>query len=144
MTHVRLPARSIVLLVAESFDRVKPRGADRRDHAADQSDRAKDDDGDDQRKRVDHKAYVARFRVLGHGAVECESADGEGNHVREDDSEESANESDGERLGQKLEEDVRRRAPSAFSMPISRVRWVTATSMIFISPTPPILESACR
>src|SRR5204862_336178 len=32
----------------------------------------------------------------------------------------------------------RLRAPSAFSMPISRVRWVTETSMIFIRPMPPM------
>ena len=32
----------------------------------------------------------------------------------------------------------RRRPPSAFSTPISRVRWVTETSMMFISPTPPM------
>src|SRR5260370_38851928 len=32
----------------------------------------------------------------------------------------------------------RRCAPSAFCTPISRVRWVTETSMMFIRPTPPI------
>ena len=32
---------------------------------------------------------------------------------------------------------VRRRAPSAFRRPISRVRSVTDTSMMFITPTPP-------
>ena len=32
----------------------------------------------------------------------------------------------------------RRRPPSAFSTPISRVRWVTDTSMMFIRPTPPM------
>ena len=32
----------------------------------------------------------------------------------------------------------RRNAPSAFRMPISRVRSVTYTSMMFITPTPPI------
>ena len=31
----------------------------------------------------------------------------------------------------------RRVAPSALRTPISRVRWVTFTSMMFITPTPP-------
>ena len=33
-----------------------------------------------------------------------------------------------------------RRAPSAFSTPISRVRCVTETSMMFIRPMPPMPE----
>ena len=46
------------------------------------------------------------FGVFGHGAVKRESADGEGNDVGQDDAEESADESDGEGLSQKLKEDV--------------------------------------
>ena len=34
----------------------------------------------------------------------------------------------------------RRLAPSAFLTPISRVRSVTDTSMMFITPTPPIIS----
>ena len=41
-----------------------------------------------------------------HGAVKREPADGKGNDISQDDAEDPADESDGERLGQKLEEDV--------------------------------------
>ena len=44
--------------------------------------------------------------MFGHGAVKGKSADGKGNEVSQDDAEEPADEGDGERLGQKLEEDV--------------------------------------
>jgi len=70
------------------------------------SQRREDQNGDDQRDGVDHQADVARFRVFGHGAVKRESSNGESNHVGQDDAEESAHKSDGERLRQKLEEDV--------------------------------------
>ena len=40
-------------------------------------------------------------------------------------------------LGQKLAQDVRRRAPTALRSPISRVRSVTETSMMFMMPIPP-------
>ena len=41
------------------------------------------------------------------------------------------------RLHQELEQDVPPRAPTAFRMPISRVRSVTETSMMFMIPIPP-------
>ena len=42
-----------------------------------------------------------------------------------------------DRLDEKLPQDVARRAPTARRMPISRVRSVTETSMMFMMPTPP-------
>ena len=98
--------RFALLFVAEGFDRVEAGSADGGHHAADQSDRTENDDGDDQSEGVDHEADVAGFGVFGHGAVERESADGEGDGIGKDDAEESAYESDGESLRQKLEEDV--------------------------------------
>src|SRR5258708_17502067 len=94
------------LFVAESFDRVEAGGADGRDHAADQSNGAEDQDGDDQGDGIDGEPDVSGFGVFGHGAVERKPADGEGNDVGEDDAEKSANEGNGESLGEKLEEDV--------------------------------------
>jgi hypothetical protein len=41
------------------------------------------------------------------------------------------------RLCQELPDNVARRAPSALRTPISRVRSVTLTSMMFITPMPP-------
>src|SRR5208337_580133 len=94
------------LFVAQGFDRVEAGGADGWDHTADQSDGGEDEDGDDQGDGVDHEADVAGFGVFGHGAVKRKSAYGEGNDVREDDAEDSADEGNGESLGQKLKENV--------------------------------------
>src|SRR5216684_2089186 len=101
-----LPAEEDLLFVAEGFDRVEAGGADGGDHAADQSDGDEDDDGDDQSDGVDHEANVAGLGVFGHSAVEGKSADGKGNDVSQNDAEEPADEGNGKRLCQKLEEDV--------------------------------------
>src|ERR1700687_1128611 len=95
-----------VLFVAESFDRIETGGANGRNHPADQSDRTEDNNGDDQGDGVDREADVAGLGVFGHGAVKRQSADGEGDGIGENDSEEPADEGNGERLSQKLEEDV--------------------------------------
>src|ERR1700691_1816880 len=99
-------AKGYFLFVAKRFDWVEARGADSRNHAADQSDSAENDDSDDQGEGINHKPDIAAFGVLGHSAVEREPADQEGDGVSEDDTEESSNESDGERFSQKLEEDM--------------------------------------
>ena len=48
----------------------------------------------------------------------------------------AADAGDDEGFRQKLQRIWLRRAPSAFSMPISRVRYCTATSMMFMRPMP--------
>ena len=107
LRRIRPPASQLsVLFVAESFDRVKAGGEYGRDHAADEPDGSKDEDGNDQSDGVDREADVAGFGVFSPGAEERKSADGEGNDVGQDDAEESTGEGDGERLGQELEEDV--------------------------------------
>src|ERR1700690_4399543 len=98
--------RAATLFVAEGFDRVETGGANSRDHAADESDGSENEHGNEQGDGVDHEADVAGLGVFGHGAVERKSADGEGNDIRQEDAEESANEGDSESFGQKLEEDV--------------------------------------
>ena len=50
----------------------------------------------------------------------------------------AAHPGEGHRLDQELHARCRVRvAPSALRTPISRVRWVTLTSMMFMTPTPP-------
>ncbi len=67
---------------------------------------AQDQDGNEQRHRVDHQPDIAGLGVFRHGAVKRQSADRERDSVGEDDSEDSAYECDGESFGQKLQEDV--------------------------------------
>src|ERR1035438_5286290 len=105
-TRLAASPRRVFLLIAKGFDGVEVGGANGRDHTADQSDGGEDEDGYQQGGGVDGEADVARFGVFGHGAVERQSAHGKSDSVGEDDAEESTDEGDGERLGQKLEEDV--------------------------------------
>ena len=64
-----------------------------------------------------------------------------GQDLRRDDPERRAQHAAGQAehdgLDQELPEDRPRRAPSALRMPISRVRSVTETSMMFMTPMPP-------
>ena len=48
-----------------------------------------------------------------------------------------ADQAEHRRFGQELDQDVPPRAPSALRRPISRVRSVTETSMMFMIPIPP-------
>src|ERR1017187_3709497 len=94
------------LFVAKRFDGIESGSANGRDHPTDQSDGAQNDDGDQQGHRVDHEADVTGLGVLGHSAVKREPADGKGHSISEDDAQNSADESNGECLGQKLEENM--------------------------------------
>src|SRR5664279_2841151 len=85
---------------------VEARGTDGRDHTADESDRAENQDRDEKGDGVDHQADVASFGMFRHGAVEGEPSDGEGYGVGEDDAHEATDESDGEGFGKKLKEDM--------------------------------------
>ena len=53
------------------------------------------------------------------------------------DADQAAEDAQHHRLDQELPEDVARLAPTALRMPISRVRSVTDTSMMFMMPMPP-------
>ena len=54
------------------------------------------------------------------------------------DADRAAQERQRHRLGQELQDDVAPERAHALRTPISRVRSVTDTSMMFITPTPPI------
>ena len=58
-------------------------------------------------------------------------------HQSEPDADQAATERQRERFGEELREDIARRAPTAIRIPISRVRSVTLTSMMFMMPMPP-------
>ncbi len=62
---------------------------------------------------------------------------GDAEAVAEGEADGAAGERQGDRLDEKLDEHVLRRAPSALRRPISRVRSVTETSMMFMIPMPP-------
>ena len=53
------------------------------------------------------------------------------------DADQPADQRQHHRLDQELRQDVAPRAPIAMRMPISRVRSVTETSMMFMIPMPP-------
>jgi hypothetical protein len=76
--------------------------------------------------------------VLSQSAIEGKVPPTKRNHLGEGNAQQAAETGNRQRLGQELDKDVKTGAPIAFSTPISRVRWVTLTSMIFVSPTPPM------
>ena len=57
--------------------------------------------------------------------------------MAQQDADGAADQAEDDRLDQELPQDVAARAPTAMRRPISRVRSVTETSMMFMIPTPP-------
>ena len=55
---------------------------------------------------IDDEPDVGRFGILGNGAVEGRSSDADRHRISEQDSGNAADEGDGQRFGQELEEDV--------------------------------------
>ena len=76
--------------------------------------------------------------MFGHRTIESEPADREGDHVSQDDPEHSADESDGQGFGQKLQEDVAAARAERFFDANFAGALRTETSMMFMRPTPPM------
>ncbi len=55
----------------------------------------------------------------------------------QDNPQDASQEAENDGFGQELEQDVRSLAPTDMRMPISRMRSVTETSMMFMIPIPP-------
>ncbi len=64
-------------------------------------------------------------------------AHGKGNAPTEGHADAAAHQAEHDRLDEELPQDVVAAAPTAMRRPISRVRSVTETSMMFMMPTPP-------
>ena len=115
------------LLVAQRLDRVETRRAP---------------GGPEPEDDADAGAEAERERHRRRARPGCSSAAGWlarlGDAGAEQDAERPAEGAEHERLDQELEQDVARGcAPSAIRTPISRVRSVTETSMMFMIPMPP-------
>ena len=92
--------------VPQSLNRIQPRGAQSRNHAANQSHGAENERGRDQRSRSDDQADIAGFPVLGKGAVQSKPSHGKRNRVGQYHSQYTADKGNGEGLSEKLGEDV--------------------------------------
>ena len=71
---------------------------------------------------------------MGHSSRALQTDD---RHAPDDDARESAEQRQRDGFDEELRADVAPRAPMAMRMPISRVRSVTLTSMMFMTPMPP-------
>src|ERR1700674_2824475 len=94
------------LFVSQSLNRIQPRGAQSRNHPANQSHGAENQRGRDQRSRSDDQAYIAGFPILGKGAVQGQPAHGKRDRVGQYHSQHTADKGNGEGLSEELGEDV--------------------------------------
>ena len=88
---------------------------------------------------MNNDATIAKGEMTGCGTKSgnCRLAHQQANSDADAESEDSADDRDDGGLGQELVADVTAVAPRALRTPISRVRSVTLTSMMFITPIPP-------
>src|SRR5215472_9888311 len=98
--------RSEELFVAQGFDGIEAGSFDRRQHAADQTNKNQDDGGDQQMHGRDAEIDIAGFSILGHDAVNGNAADDPGDDVSDHDAEQSAGKGDGHGFRQELRKDV--------------------------------------
>ena len=114
-----------VLFAPEGDDRLQERGAARGIEAEQETHRGTDADGEEEGDGGDGR-LDRREMGDGHRDEDAHDRPGEAPDRREEDG-----------LDQELAEDVRAPRPSALRRPISRVRSVTETSMMFMIPIPP-------
>src|ERR1700736_3977930 len=129
------PTRSFV---AQALDGVEAGGVDGGDHAADDADQTQNDRRHNQAAQVDVELNISSLEVVAEGAHQWERPHGPGNYVGDGDAGEASGEGDGQGLGEKLQQDVGFVRAQRLSMPISRVRCCTETSMMFMRPMPPM------
>ena len=113
------------LFVAEGLDRVQPGCLPRRIEAEDNS-----NPGGHQHRDDDRRHRGLRRPVL-------DPADQQRGAAAHHDADPAADKAQEHRLHEELPQDVMAAHPTAMRRPISRVRSVTETSMIFMIPTPP-------
>ena len=117
--------REHTLFGAQRDDRIELRGADRRIETEDKAYEDAHADGKRHGRDTQHKRQLER-------AYERQPADKPGG-----DPDSATPRAERQRLDEELVADINLRAPIAIRMPISRVRSVTETSMIFMMPMPP-------
>jgi hypothetical protein len=126
------------LLVAEGDDGVHAGGAEGGDEAGDDADQGENDERgehDGAGGAEDDVAFVVGGFV--EGGIEGHGGDEPGGDVGDGHAGGACEEGEDEAFDEELGEDVAGAAPRAFMRPISRVRSVTETSMMFMTPTPP-------
>src|ERR1700722_13934976 len=102
------------LFVAQGLDGIQPRGAEGRNHAADQPDRSKNQCGHDYRAGSDDQTDVPSLRILGHRAIKREPSYGKRDHVGQNNPQQAADESDGKSFCEELKQDISTARPQGF------------------------------
>ena len=129
MTLIEFAKSGPASLVAQGFDGVEPRRLGRRVDAEEDADR---------RPRSRRRAPTAQSGDVGGREAGDQLATEDSQPVAEGEADAAADQRQGDRLDQELEQDVLPLArPTALRTPISRVRSVTETSMMFMMPMPP-------
>ena len=116
------------LFISQGFDGIEPRGLPGGIEAEDDAhgSRYGDGDADDQDRGLRRPMHVV--------------ADQDRSHPPQENADPAAHQAEHDGLHEELAEDVVAAAPTAIRRPISRVRSVTETSMMFMMPTPPTIS----